>query len=258
MSPVKPFCVLYACVALHLSLLANCNTYNIYNTYNIDNFHKTDDTYNTYNAPCQKHDGYHALMRKLVVLTFISLDGVMQAPGGKGEDPTGNFDLEGWTVPYFDEVVGEEMGKQMSPPLDLLLGRKTYEIFAAYWPNQRDDTAALLNKSMSFRDGSVNLDWAGSVQVKGDVVSEIKKLKAQDGPMLQVHGSSDLIQTLLANYLVDELWLKIFPVTLGKGKRLFGEGITLAAFKLTGSKASPSGVIIASYIRDGAVKLGSF
>lgn len=199
-------------------------------------------------------------MIKIVVLTFISLDGVMQAPGGKGEDPSGNFNLEGWTVPYFDELMGEEMTEQMGQPFDLLLGRRTYEIFAAYWPKQSDETAAVLNKAKKYvvSDGAVNLDWAVSVQVKGDVVSEIKKLKQQDGPMLQVHGSSNLIQTLLANDLVDELWLKIFPVTLGKGKRLFGEGTIPAAFKLTKSKISPSGVILASYVRAGEVKLGTF
>lgn len=199
-------------------------------------------------------------MRKIIVLTFMSLDGVMQAPGGKGKDPSGNFDLEGWTVPYFDELVGEEMTEQMGQPFDLFLGRKTYEIFAAYWPKQSDETAAVLNKAKKYvvSDGSVNLDWAVSVQVKGDVISEIKNLKQQDGPMLQVHGSGKLIQTLLANDLVDELWLKIFPVTLGKGKRLFGEGTMPAAFKLTKSKTSSSGVIIASYTRAGDVELGTF
>src|SRR5215212_7920272 len=186
-------------------------------------------------------------MREVVVLTFVSLDGVMQAPGGKGEDPSGGFDLEGWTVPYFDEVGGDEMAKQMGQPFDLLLGRKTYEIFASYWP-QHDSP---INEA-------TNTDWEETIQIKGDVVAEIEKLKQQDGPMLQVHGSSNLIQTLLTNDLADELWLKVFPVTLGKGKRLFGEGTMPAAFKLTDSKTTPSGVIIASYRRDGEVKLGSF
>ena len=195
-------------------------------------------------------------MRKLVVLTFVSLDGVMQAPGGKGEDPTGGFDLEGWTVPYFDETVGDAMGKQMTPPFDLLLGRKTCKIFASYWPNH--DSPINKAKKYVVSDGAINTDWEGTIHIKGDVVAEIKKLKQQDGPMLQVHGSSNLIQTLLANDLADELWLKIFPVTLGKGKRLFGKGTMPAAFKLTASHASPSGVIIASYKRDGQVRLGSF
>ena len=196
------------------------------------------------------------MKRKLVVLTFVSLDGVMQAPGGKGEDPSDGFNLEGWTVPYFDKVMGDEMQKQMSPPFDLLLGRKTYEIFASYWPHHESP----INKAQKYvvSNEVINLEWEGTIQIKGDVVAEIEKLKQQAGPMLQVHGSSNLIQTLLANDLVDELWLKIFPVTLGKGKRLFGEGTIPAAFKLIESSISPSGVIIASYKRDGEVKFGSF
>ena len=196
------------------------------------------------------------MKRKLVVLTFVSLDGVMQAPGGKGEDPSDGFNLEGWTVPYFDEVMGDEMQKQMSLPFDLLLGRKTYEIFASYWPHHESP----INKAQKYvvSNEVINLEWEGTIQIKGDVVAEIEKLKQQAGPMLQVHGSSNLIQTLLANDLVDELWLKIFPVTLGKGKRLFGEGTIPAAFKLIESSISPSGVIIASYKRDGEVKFGSF
>jgi dihydrofolate reductase len=195
------------------------------------------------------------MSRKLVILTFVSLDGVMQAPGGKGEDPSGGFDLEGWLVPYFDEVGGAEMARQMTPPFDLLLGRKTYEIFAAYWPTQPSPLNAATKYVVS--NGAVNTDWKETVQVKGDIVAEIRKIKHQDGPMLQVHGSSSLIQTLLANDLADELWLKIFPVTLGKGKRLFGQGTQPAAFKLTGSSVSPSGVIIAAYERDGEIRLGS-
>lgn len=196
------------------------------------------------------------MSRELVVLTFVSLDGVMQAPGGKGEDPSGSFDLEGWTVPLFDEALGNEMGKQMSLPFDLLLGRKTYDIFASYWPNHDSP----INQATKYvvSNHPVNTAWERTVQISGDVVAEIRKLKQQDRPMLQVHGSSQLIQTLLANDLVDELWLKIFPVTLGKGKRLFGTGTIPAAFKLTESSLSSSGVIIASYGRDGEVKLGSF
>ena len=196
------------------------------------------------------------MKRKLVVLTFVSLDGVMQAPGGKGEDPSNGFNLEGWTVSYFDEVVGNEMLKQMSQPFDLLLGRRTYEIFASYWPHQ--DSPINQAKKYVVSNEAINTEWEETIQINDDVVAEIEKLKQQDGPMLQVHGSSNLIQTLLANDLVDELWLKIFPVTLGKGKRLFGEGTLPAAFKLTGSNISPSGVIIASYKREGEVKIGSF
>jgi dihydrofolate reductase len=196
-------------------------------------------------------------MRKLVVLTFLSLDGVMQAPGGKGEDPSGGFDLEGWSIPYFDDGVNSAMVKQMGQPFDLLLGKTTYEIFAGYWPQQGADNSINTAKKYVVSDEVISTDWEETIQINNDVVAEIQKLKQQDGPMLQVHGSSNLIQTLLANDLVDELWLKIFPVTLGKGKRLFGEGTKAAAFKLTESTVSPSGVIIASYQRDGDVKLGS-
>jgi dihydrofolate reductase len=196
------------------------------------------------------------MRRKLVVLTFLSLDGVMQAPGGKGEDPSSGFNLEGWSVPYFDEVMGNEMGQQMGQPFDLLLGRKTYEIFAAYWPQHKSPINDAIKYVVS--NGAINTEWEKTIQISGDVAAKIEKIKQQDGPMLQVHGSSLLIQTLLAYDLVDELWLKVFPVTLGKGKRLFGEGTIPAAFKLTGSAISPSGVIIASYKRDGEVKLGSF
>jgi dihydrofolate reductase len=199
-------------------------------------------------------------MRKVIVLTFVSLDGVMQAPGGPEEDESGGFQFGGWTVPYFDEAVGDAMDQQMGKPFDLLLGRKTYELFASYWPRQTDPPAASLNEANKYvaSHKPINLDWAKSTQLTGDVVKEIQKLKEQDGPDLQVHGSGDFIQTLLKNDLVDELWLKIFPVTLGTGKRLFGEGTSPAAFKVVSSTTSPSGVIVASYKRDGDVKTGSF
>lgn len=202
-------------------------------------------------------------MRKLVVLTFISLDGVMQAPGGPKEDTSGGFRYGGWTFPYFDVVMGEVMTKQMDAPLDLLLGRKTYEIFASFWPHQDEKinpTAVPLNRAKKYvvSDTPIKLNWENSVLIDGDVVEKIKKLKQQTGPMLQVHGSGNLIQTLLRNDLVDELWLKIFPITLGIGKRLFAEGTIPAAFELIETQASPSGVIIASYKRAGNVKTGSF
>lgn len=197
-------------------------------------------------------------MRKLVVLTFLSLDGVMQAPGGKGEDPSGGFEFEGWSVPYFDDVVGQTMEQQMGQPFDLLLGKKTYEIFASYWPKQGDNNPINTAKKYVVTDEPMSTDWNETILLTGNVVTEIQNLKQQDGPMLQVHGSSNLIQTLLVNDLVDELWLKTFPVVLGRGKRLFGEGTVPAAFKLIESKASPSGVLIASYQRDGDVQVGSF
>lgn len=198
-------------------------------------------------------------MRKLVVLTFITLDGVMQAPGGPEEDTSGGFKHGGWTVPYFDEVLGNVMGEQMERPFDLLLGRKTYEIFASYWPHHQDEGPGI-NKATKYAVSheARELDWGPSHLITGDVVAEIQKLKSQDGPMLQVHGSSVLIQTLLNNDLIDELWLKIFPVTLGVGKRLFGDGGVPAAFTLEESKTTPKGAIVASYKRAGEVQTGSF
>jgi dihydrofolate reductase len=201
-------------------------------------------------------------MRKIVVLSFISLDGVMQAPGGPEEDTSGGFRYGGWTVPYFDDFSGGIMREQMSMEFDLLLGRKTYDIFAGYWPEQ-DPTgpvAAPFNKATKYvvSASSPKLGWKKSVLIEGDVVAKLKELKQQDGPMLQVHGSGNLMQTLLKNDLVDELWLKIFPVTLGKGERLFAEGTMPAAFDLAEFKISPKGVIFANYRRDGDVKTGSF
>ncbi len=201
-------------------------------------------------------------MRKIVVLSFISLDGVMQAPGGPKEDTSGGFKYGGWTVPFFDDFSGNIMGEQMSMPFDLLLGRKTYDIFAGYWPKQDPDgpVAKPFNKATKYvvSDSSPKLTWEKSVLIDGDVATKLKELKQQDGPMLQVHGSGKLIQTLLKNDLVDELWLKIFPVTLGNGKKLFAEGTMPAAFELMETKTSPSGVIFANYKRAGDVKTGSF
>lgn len=201
-------------------------------------------------------------MRKLVVLSFISLDGVMQAPGGPEEDTDGDFKYGGWTFPYFDEAAGAEMGRQMDMPFELLLGRKTYDIFASYWPKQPDDTppAGPFNKTIKYvvSDSPIELSWKNSVLITGkDVAGQLKDLKKKDGPMLQVHGSGNLIQTLLKNDLVDELWLKIFPVTLGNGKKLFEEGTIPAAFEMTYSKIMPTGVIFANYKRAGDVKTGT-
>jgi dihydrofolate reductase len=202
-------------------------------------------------------------MRKLVVLSFISLDGVMQAPGGPEEDPTGGFNHGGWVVGYFDDFLGKAMDAQMRNPFDLLLGRKTYEIFAAHWPyvkTDNDPIAAGINNATKYVASKTltKLDWSNSELIKGDVAEEVIKLKEQDGPEIQVHGSGNLIQTLLKHDLVDELWLKIFPITLGRGKRLFAEGTIPGGFKLRESKSSPSGVIVASYVRAGEVKTGSF
>jgi dihydrofolate reductase len=198
-------------------------------------------------------------MRKIIVLSFITLDGVMQGPGGPTEDTSGNFTNGGWTVPYFDEFLGQVMTEQMSQPFDLLLGRKTFELFASYWPGHPEEGAGI-NKATKYVASNTltRHEWSKSVFLKGNVAEEIKKLKQQDGPDLQVHGSGNLIQTLLAQDLVDEFWLKIFPVTLGIGKRLFDKGTIPASFVLVDSKSSPSGVIIANFKREGEVKTGSF
>ena len=198
-------------------------------------------------------------MRKIIVLTFLSLDGVMQGPGGPSEDPSGNFTLGGWIVPYFDEFLGNVMTEQMDEPFDLLLGRKTFEIFASYWPYHEEEGAGI-NKATKYVASNTltSHDWQKSVFLSGNVPEEIKKLKGEDGPDLQVHGSANLIQTLLEHDLVDEFWLKIFPVTLGRGKRLFDQGTIPAAYTLADSKASPTGVVVATLKRAGDVKTGSF
>jgi dihydrofolate reductase len=198
-------------------------------------------------------------MRKIVVLAFISLDGVMQAPGGPEEDTSGGFEYGGWVFPYFDKNFGEIMNKQMALPFDLLLGRKTYDIFASYWPDHEDAWPGINNVTKYVvSHEKKELKWGPSQLIKGDVAAEIKRIKNQEGPALQVYGSSELIQTLLKDDLVDELWLKIFPITLGIGKRLFREGSIPAAFELSEGKVLPSGVIAANYKRAGDVKTGSF
>jgi dihydrofolate reductase len=198
-------------------------------------------------------------MRNIIVLSFISLDGVMQGPGGPTEDTSGNFTYGGWAVPYFDDVLGKIMEEQMSGPFDLLLGRKTFEIFASYWPHHEDEGPGINNATKYVASNTLTTHaWKKSVFLTGTVVDEIKQLKQQAGPDLQVHGSGNLIQTLLAHDLVDELWLKIFPVTLGKGKRLFDQGTLPASYTLVESTSSPRGVLIATFKRAGAVQTGSF
>ena len=198
-------------------------------------------------------------MRKIIVLTFVSLDGVMQAPGGPGEDDSGNFKYGGWTVPYFDDALGQIMAEQMSHPFDLLLGRKTFEIFAAYWPHHEEEGADINNATKYVASNTLTKhEWNKSVFLNGNVADEIRRLKQQKGPELQVHGSGGLIQTLLEHDLVDEFWLKIFPVTLGTGKRLFDKGTIPGAYTLVESKSTPAGVMIAILRRAGQVKTGSF
>lgn len=192
----------------------------------------------------------------------MTLDGVMQAPGGPDEDPSGGFRHGGWVAGYWDDFLGNVMGEQMKGPFDLLLGRKTYELFAAYWPHAgaEESGAKELNSARKFVVSTTlkKLDWANSERVSGDVADEIRKLKEQSGPELQVHGSGKLIQTILKNNLIDEFRLKIFPITLGAGKRLFAEGTMPVEFKLIDCKASTKGVIVATYKRAGEVMTGSF
>lgn len=198
-------------------------------------------------------------MRKIIVLTFLSIDGVMQAPGGPKEDTSGGFKYGGWTVPYFDDFLGKVMSEQMKQPFSLLLGRKTFEIFASYWPAHEKEWPGINEATKYVVSETIKKhQWSNSVFINSDVVKELKKLKQKEGPDLHVYGSSVLVQTLLKHDLLDELWLKIFPLTLGSGKRLFGEGTVPAAFTLMDSKTSPSGVIVANYKRAGKVKTGSF
>src|SRR3989344_2942164 len=198
-------------------------------------------------------------MREIVVFTMLSLDGVMQAPGGPEEDTSGGFTYGGWTAPYSDESFGSIITKELSVPFDLLLGKKTYDIWNAYWPKQTGPIADSFNKAKKYvvSDQPIDLTWKESILIHDDVVANMKALKAGDGPVLHVWGSSVLLQTLLKNDLVDELRLKIFPVTLGTGKRLFAEGTIPAAFELLDSQALPSGIILANYKRSGEVKTGS-
>jgi dihydrofolate reductase len=198
-------------------------------------------------------------MRKIIVIEFITLDGVMQAPGGPEEDTSGGFKYGGWTVPYFDDFTGNVMAEQMRGPFELLLGKKTYEIFAGYWPHHEDNWPGINNaKKYVVSHSPMQLTWHNSVLLKDNVVEEIKKLKAQEGLDLKVWGSGNFVQTLLTHDLVDELWLKIFPITLGQGKKLFSEGTIPAVFTLHDLKTSPQGIVITTYKRAGKVQTGSF
>lgn len=195
-------------------------------------------------------------MRKIIVLSFISLDGVMQAPGGPEEDTSGGFDLGGWVVPYFDETLGQVMAAQMQPA-DLLLGRKTYEIFAAHWPHHTDEWPGINDVNKFVLSNTIaSSEWQNTSFLKSG--EDIRRLKETNGRDLQVHGSGGLVQLLLQHNLVDELWLKIFPVTLGKGKKLFADGTMPAAFTLTESSTTPTGVIIANFKKSGGVATGTF
>jgi dihydrofolate reductase len=200
-------------------------------------------------------------MRKLIVNEFMTLDGVVQAPGGPEEDDSGAFPFGGWSFHYWDELLDHTMAETMSVPFDLVLGRRTYDIFAAFWPTAPEEAGGKpLNDATKYvaSRGTPSLTWERSVQIEGDVAEGVARLKKDDGPELQVHGSGNLIQTLMANGLIDEYRLWVFPVVLGSGKRLFADGTIPAALRLTDSKISTTGVVIGTYEPAGDVRTGSF
>jgi dihydrofolate reductase len=200
-------------------------------------------------------------MRKLCVNTFLTLDGVMQAPGGPEEDPSGGFDFGGWSVTYWDDQMGQIMDEFMGKPFDLVLGRKTYEIFAAFWPHATEEQGAKpLNDATKHVASRTlrTLDWDRSFLIEGDVVEGIRALKQQDGPELQIHGSGNLIQTLLQHNVIDEFRLWTFPLVIGSGKRLFADGTVPGGLKLVESTVSTTGVAIGTYVPGGEIQTGSF
>jgi dihydrofolate reductase len=199
-------------------------------------------------------------MRDLIVSTFLTLDGVMQAPGGPEEDPSGGFEHGGWSVGYWDDEIESAMAETMSKPFDLVLGRKTYEIFASHWPHTDDPGAEPLNTATKHVASTTlkELEWENSRLIEGEVSEGVRALKEEDGPGLQVHGSANLIQTLLEHGLIDEFHLLIYPVVLGKGKRLFDGGTVPAGLELARSQVSSSGVTIATYRSGAEIRYGSF
>jgi dihydrofolate reductase len=200
-------------------------------------------------------------MRKLIVQTFLTLDGVMQAPGGPEEDQSGGFAYGGWSVNYWDEQMGEVMGETTSKPFAMVLGRTTYDIMAAHWPHASEEEGApVFNEATKYvvSRSRLTLDWANAMQIEGDAAEGLAALKAEDGPELQVHGSGNLIQTLLRNDLVDEFRLWVFPLVLGLGKRLFGEGTIPAGLELVDSQTSTTGVVMGTYRSAGEIVTGSF
>jgi dihydrofolate reductase len=200
-------------------------------------------------------------MRKLIVNTFLTLDGVMQAPGGPDEDISGGFALGGWSANYWDDLMGQVMTEAMSVPFDLVLGRKTYDIFAAYWPHAPEEAGAKpLNDATKYvaSRSRPTLEWGPSVLIEGDAAEGIAGLKKDDGPELQVHGSGNLIQTLMRHNLVDQYRLWVFPLVIGSGKRLFSDGTIPSALRLVDSKVSTTGVVIGTYEPAGEIVTGSF
>ena len=197
-------------------------------------------------------------MRKVIVLEHISLDGVIQAPGGPEEDPSGGFAYGGWISPYSDEILGTALRKQMNSPFDLLLGRKTFDIWEPFWPQHADEWPGVNTATKYVASNTrTSSKWQPSVFLNGDVAEKVAQIKGQQGPDLHVWGSGNLLQTLIKHDLVDIFWLMVYPVTLGDGKRLFAAGTIPAAFKVTESIVGSSGVIVVNYERAGAITTGS-
>lgn len=202
-------------------------------------------------------------MRKIVVGAFVSLDGIMQAPGGPQEDPIGGFKFGGWAAPYFDESMGESVGEMFARPFDLLLGRKTYDIFAAHWPYVGPDDPIgplfdRINKYVATRNPNPKLAWQNSHALGADAIAAVRKLKQEDGPDLLTQGSTDFLKSLFESDLVDEINISFFPVVLGKGKKLFADCVLPTALSLVSSKVSGSGVTMNKYTRGGEIVTGSF
>ena len=197
-------------------------------------------------------------MRKVTVLEHISLDGVIQAPGGPEEDTSGGFAYGGWAGPYSDEILGTALRRQMNMPFDLLLGRKTFDIWASYWPQHADGWPGVNTATKYVASNTMTSDeWQPSVFLNGNIPEKVAKIKQGQGPDLHVWGSGNLLQTLIKHDLVDVFWLMIYPITLGVGKRLFADGTIPAAFKVTESKVTSNGVIVVNYERAGAITTGS-
>jgi dihydrofolate reductase len=196
-------------------------------------------------------------MRKVIVLEHLSLDGVIQAPGGPEEDTSGGFPYGGWVAPYSDAIVGTALRKQMNLPFDLLLGRKTFQIWEPYWPHHGDIWPGVNTATKYVASNTMmTSEWQPSVFLSGDIAEKVAHIKQQPGPDLHVWGSGNLLQTLMEHNLVDTFWLMTYPLTLGVGKRLFAEGTIPAAFQVTESHVGPSGIIVVNYERAGAITTG--
>jgi dihydrofolate reductase len=200
-------------------------------------------------------------MRNIIAITQVTLDGVMQSPGGPEEDPRNGFTHGGWAMPFLDAALKQALGETIAGEFDMLLGRRTYEIFAAYWPSQGDNPIArAFNKATKYvvTRSLDHLDWETSLPIGGDVVDQVRRLKASDGPELHIWGSSELLQTLIAAELVDEYRIWVFPLVLGEGKRLFENGVPPRGLALVETRSTPKGVLINTYRSGGPVKTGTF